>query len=49
MTKPADEIISEASEREDYIHQKAQIKIVLPLVGERPHHPPQMTLGCAST
>ncbi len=48
MTKPDDEIISEASEREGYI-QKALIKIVVPLVGERLHHPPLMTLGCVST
>lgn len=49
MTKPDDEIISAASEREGYIHQKALIKIVVPLVGGRLHHPPQMTLGCVST
>lgn len=44
MTKPDDEIISEASERE-----KALIKIVVPLVGERLPHPPQMTLSYVST
>lgn len=49
MTKSDDEIISKASERESYIHQKTQIKIVVPLVGERLHHPPQMTSDCAST
>lgn len=49
MTKPDDEIISKASERESYIHQKTQIKIVVPLVGERLHRPPQMTSDCAST
>lgn len=49
MTKPDDEIISEASEREGYTHHKAWIKIVVPSVGERPHHPLQMTLGCVST
>lgn len=49
MTKPDDEIISKASKRESYIHQKALIKIVVPLVGERLHHPPQMTLDCVLT
>lgn len=48
MTKPDDEIISEASEWESYSHQKALAKIVVPLVGERLRHPPQMMLGCVS-
>lgn len=49
MTKRDDEIISEASEREEHIQQKALIKIVVPLVGGRHHRPPQMTLSCVST
>lgn len=49
MTKPDDEILSEASEREGYTHQKALIEIVVPLVGESLRHPPQMMLGYAST
>lgn len=49
MTKPDDEIISEASERGGLHSTQAPIKIVVPLGGERLHHPLQMTLGCVST